>query len=171
GVFWQLTRFLRDHKMSAVPYLALIIVFLEPTLLAQTTIINNDMMLLFFTLLGLNSIYRNDKIFYSIALTGVLFSNVRGVSIFASLFLIDFLFYWFKLKKNKQDFLWVSYIFPFLIFGLFLIYHYQILGWILKRPGHQHREIAEAMGIIKNLASIAKSVLENGRIFFFAVLG
>lgn len=171
GVFWQLTRFLRDHKMSAVPYLALIIVFLEPTLLAQTTIINNDMMLLFFTLLGLNSIYRNDKILYSIALTGVLFSNVRGISIFASLFLIEFLFYWFKLKKNKQEFLWISYFIPVFIFGAFLMYHYQILGWILKKPHHEHREIADFMKILKNIAAIAKSILESGRIFLFGLLG
>lgn len=171
GAFWQLIRFLRDNKISQVPAIALLIVMVEPTLLAQTTILNNDMMLLFFTLLGLNSIYRNEKVFYSIALTGILFSNLRGVSIFASLLLIDFLFYWFKLKKTRQEFLWISYIFPVLMFGIFLIYHYQLLGWILKKPGHAHREMAGVILIVKNIASIVKSVLETGRIFMFALLG
>ncbi len=170
AAFYQLIRFLRDHKSPGVPVWALIIVLIEPTLLAQTTILNNDMMLLFFTLLGLNSIYRNEKILYSIALTGVLFSNLRGTSVFASLFLIDFLFNWFQLKKDKQEFLWVSYILPTALFGLFIIYHQQLLGWALKNPGLEHRELAGTTRILKNIASIGKSVLETGRIFMFGLL-
>ncbi len=170
AAFYQLIRFLRDNKSPGVPVWAFILVLIEPTLLAQTTILNNDMMLLFFTLLGLNSIYRNEKILYSIALTGVLFSNLRGTSVFASLFLIDFMFYWFKLKKDKQEFLWVSYVFPVAFFGLFIIYHQQLLGWALKKPGLEHREMAGAERILKNIASIGKSVLETGRIFLFGLL-
>lgn len=170
AAFYQLIRFLRDHKSPGVPFWALILVLIEPTLLAQTTILNNDMMLLFFTLLGLNSIYRNEKILYAIALTGVLFSNLRGTSVFASLFLIDFLFYWFQLKKDKQEFLWISYVIPIALFGLFIIYHHQLLGWALKKPGLEHREWAGWKRIFKNIAAIGKSVLETGRIFMFGFL-
>ncbi len=170
GAFWQLIRFIKSNKTEKVPFWAIILVLIEPTLLAQTTIINNDMMLLFFTLLGLNSIYKNQKIFFAFALTGVLFSNLRGVSVFTSLLVIDFLFYWFKLKEKNQRFLWVSYVFPIVIFGLFLTYQQSVLGWFLKAPGNSHREIAGLGQIFKNIAAIGKSVLESGRIFMFLPL-
>lgn len=171
AVFWQLLLFIKSNKSLSLPIWATVIVLIEPTLLAQTTNINNDMLLLFFTLLGLNSIYKNQKIIYFIALTGVLFTNLRGISIFASLFVIDFLFYWFKLKENKQSFQWISYIPSLIIFGLFLAYQQSVLGWILKTPGHSHREMAGIYQILKNNAAIAKSVLESGRIFMFFPLG
>lgn len=171
GVFWQLIRFIKSNKAATVPFLAVILVLIEPTLLAQSTIINNDMMLLFFTLLGLNSISKNQKILFAVALTGVLFSNLRGVSVFASLLVIDFLFYRFKLKEKEQKFLGVSYIFPILIFGAFLAYQQVVLGWFLKAPGHSHREIARFGHILKNIAVILKSMLESGRLFVFLPLG
>ncbi|MFV0304359.1 MAG: phospholipid carrier-dependent glycosyltransferase, partial [Moheibacter sp.] len=74
GVYWQLILFIKENKLKNVPIFVTILVLVEPTLLAQSTIINNDMMLVFFTFLGLNSIYKNQKLLYSIALTGVLFS-------------------------------------------------------------------------------------------------
>lgn len=171
GAFYQLIRFIRDQKFSQVPIWASILVLIEPTLLAQTTILNNDMMLLFFILLGLNSIYRNEIILYSLALTGVLFSNLRGVCVFGSLLAIDFLYHYFQLKKGKQEFLWISYIAPILIFSGFLVYQQNILGWFLRSPGHEHRNLAEQNLILKNIASIGKSILETGRIFLFGLLG
>lgn len=171
GVFWQLIRFLRDNKIPSLPIWALIIVLIEPTLLAQSTIINNDMMLLFFTLLGLNAIYRNEKLLFAVALTGVLFSNLRGSSVFISLFIIDFIYSRFQLKKDNQKPLWISYLPPILLFGGFLMYQYNLLGWILKKPGLSHREMAGFGLMAKNAASIVKSVLETGRLFMFGILG
>ncbi|SMC32702.1 phospholipid carrier-dependent glycosyltransferase [Moheibacter sediminis] len=171
AAFWQLIRFIVSNKNESVPYWALILVLIEPALLTQTTIINNDIMLLFFTLLGLNSIYKNQRIIYTIALTGVLFSNLRGSSIFVSLLLIDFLYYYFKLKEDRQKFLWTSYLPPLIIFTLFLTYQQSVLGWFLKAPGHQHRQISGIFQMVKNTAAIGKGFLETGRIFLFLPLG
>lgn len=168
-MFWQLIRFMKDNKGPLVPVLALFVVLIEPTLLAQTTFVNNDMMLWFFTLLGLNSIYRNQKIAYSIALSGVLFSNLRGVSVFASLALLDVAFSWFRLKKNDQKLLWQSYFAPVLLFAGFLTYHYQLLGWVLRVPNHAHREVASSGWMFHNVMAIAKNTLDYGRVFIFGL--
>src|SRR5690606_28446291 len=40
AAFYQLIRFLRDHRSPVVPIWAMILLLIEPTLLAQTTILN-----------------------------------------------------------------------------------------------------------------------------------
>lgn len=170
GVYWQLILFIKENKLMNVPILAIVLVLIEPTLLAQSTIINNDMMLVFFTFLGLNSIYKNQKLLYSIALTGVLFSNLRGIGCFTCLFLIDFLFTYFKLKKEKQSFLWLSYILPIVLFSAFLVYHQSLLGWVLKVPGHSHRDLASFSQMAKTVGAIIKSFIDYGRVFLCLIL-
>lgn len=168
--YWQLIRFFRDNRGTAVPRFAILLILIEPVLLAQTVFVNNDMMLLFFTLLALNSIYRNEKLLYSIALTGVLFSNLRGVSVFAALVLIDILYSWFRLKKENQKLLWQSYIMPILLFCGFLIYHYQLLGWVLKVPHHSHRELASAGQMIHNVLAITKNTIDYGHLSIYGLV-
>lgn len=170
GVYWQLILFIKNHQLKNVPIIVTTLVLIEPTLLAQSTIINNDMMLIFFTILGLNSIYKGHKLFYTVALTGVLFSNLRGIGCFACLLLIDFLFSYFKLKKGKQSLLWVSYILPIVFFSAFLIYHHSILGWVLKVPEHAHRDIASFSQMAKTVGAIIKGFIDHGRVFLFIIL-
>lgn len=170
GVYWQLILFIKENKLKNVPIFVTILVLVEPTLLAQSTIINNDMMLVFFTFLGLNSIYKNQKLLYSIALTGVLFSNLRGIGCFACLFLIDFLFTYYKLKKGKQSFSWFSYILPIVLFSVFLAYHQSLLGWVLKVPGNSHRNLASFPQMTKTVGAIIKAFIDYGRVFLCLIL-
>lgn len=170
GVFYQLIRLLSYHVSVKVPIWACLLVLVEPTLLAQTTNLTNEMLLVFFVLLGLNSIYTNQRIFLIVALTGILYSNLRGIGFFSALFVIDFLFSYFKLKKDSQKFHWYLYTIPILFFSLFLTYQYQTIGWVIKHPESSHRKFADGSMMLKTTFAIGKALLEYGRLFVFIPL-
>lgn len=172
-VGFQIIKLFRNILPKQQHSLLLFIVFLEPTLLAQTTILNNDMLLLLFTLIALNCIaYSNNKneILLTIALTGILFSNLRGMLLFLCLLTIHLLVIFYKLKKVKFS------IFPYVIsatlFILFLVYQYDKLGWVIKTPSPNwasHRSLADFLHILKNIASILRNFFDYGRIFIIGL--
>jgi len=151
----------------------LFIVFLEPTFLAQTTILNNDMLMLLFTLIAFNSIAystKKNEILLTIALTGILFSNLRGMLLFLCLGTIHLLFVYFKLKKVKHSIF--PYIISVILFIIFLIYQYVTLGWVIKTPSlnwASHRSVAEFPHILKNIASVVRNFIDYGRIIILVL--
>ncbi len=180
GVWVQLLRLARLLFVKHVPFVLVLLLAIEPTLLAQTTNLNNDMLLLFFVLLGLNSLIAARGLWFTIALTGMLFTNLRGIYCLIALGCIQALLYRFlnaapggHTSIPWQNPLIKSYrytLLPYLIsiglFGLFLGYQYQELGWVIVTPNKTyagHREAVGLMRIVKNIAAFAKNLLEYGR--------
>ena len=177
GVFYQLLIFARNNFSKSIPIFLVFLVFIEPTLVAQTTILNNDMLLLFFVLLGLNALLGNKYWLYTIALSGILLTNLRGIYCLLAFVIIHI---WF-IKANLLDYerkMVKSYIISILIFIAFLFYQYSELGWVLiteSKSYSNHREVAGFMHIAKNAAAFTKNLVDFGRIIvwlplFFMVL-
>ena len=180
GVWVQLLRLARSLFVKNVPIVLVFLLAIEPTLLAQTTNLNNDMLLLFFVLLALNSLIAARGLWFTVALVGMLFTNLRGIYCLLAIGCIHALLYRFKLLEvlkpagsvlpkrfNKS---YRSVLLPYLVslglFGLFLGYQYQELGWVIVTPNKTyagHREAAGLMRIVKNTAAFAKNLLEYGR--------
>jgi len=144
-----------------------LIVFLEPTLIAQTTILNNDMLMLLFTILAFNIIAfsnENKQLLLTIALIGLLFANLRGMLIFIGLIIIQRLFSFYELDiSNKKNNIY-PYVISSIIFVIFLTYQYSILGWIIKSPTSiAHRSLVGFELIIKNIFSIVRNMMDYGR--------
>lgn len=172
GVFYQLLQLGKKVFATYVPYLAIVLVCVEPTLVGQTTMLNNDMLLLFFTLLGLNSLLNNRWILYAIALTGILFSNLRGMYIALAFILIHFSYVRYKLLSFKKSML-KSYVIATGLLGLFFMYQYQELGWIIitkSKVYAGHREPVGVAHILKNTAAFIKNLLDFGRVFIWVPL-
>ncbi len=173
GVFYQVFLLIRSNLNRSVPILLGLLIFIEPTLIAQTTILNNDMLLLFFTLLGINSLFGNRYWLYTIALTGLLLTNLRGIYILLALSIIHI---WLS-KSALLDFnrkMLRAYVISIPVFIGFLFYQYSELGWFLitKNKGFStHREVAGFMLIAKNTAVIIKNLLEYGRLVVWIPLG
>ncbi len=177
GVFYQLLIFAKNNFSKSIPIFLVFLVFIEPTLVAQTTILNNDMLLLFFVLLGLNALLGNKYWLYTIALSGILLTNLRGIYCFLAFVIIHIWFNRSNLLYYEKKMLW-SYIITALMFIVFLFYQYSELGWILiteSKSYSDHREVAGLQRIAKNAAAFIKNLVDFGRIIvwfplFFMVI-
>ncbi|WP_010134003.1 hypothetical protein [Ochrovirga pacifica] len=171
-VVLQLHQFIKNYGSRNLANSAYLILLLEPTYLAQTTILNNDVLMLFFCLLAANSIFKN-RILYAVAITGVLFCNLRGILFFGGFMLWDLVVRFLKFyHKQSRLSVVISYVVPTLIFLAFLGYQYQILGWILKSPSpnwQTQREVAGMVAILKNGIAMIWVFLDYGRFSFWII--
>jgi 4-amino-4-deoxy-L-arabinose transferase-like glycosyltransferase len=167
GVGYQLIQLGQRLFLKAVPLALILLVAIEPTLVAQTTNLNNDMLLLFFVLLGLNSLVKGKSIWYAVAMCGMLLTNLRGIYCFLALAIIHFIIHRKQLLAHTKK-MYKAYLTAVVVATTFFIYQYVDLGWIIVTPNKtyaQHREAAGLMRIIKNTAAFGKNLLEYGRLF------
>lgn len=172
GVFYQILMMCKHNFVTSVPMALFLLVCLDPTLIAQTTSLNNDMLLLFFTLLSFNSLQKNKWLLYAIALTGLLLTNLRGIYCFVALVIIHRVYYRKRLVLWNRRMLF-SYGLAAVSFGVFLIFQYTELGWVLLTKNEnysKHREVATGFRILKNSAAFLKNMLDFGRVFLWIPL-
>lgn len=173
GVVYQILIFCKNNLIKTVPILASCIVFVDPTFVAQTTSLNNDMLLLFFTLLALNVLMGDSKQWlFSIAITGLLLSNLRGIYITVAIFFIHIIYINFHfIKKNKKLFL--GYLIGIAVFAFFCFFQYKTLGWFIvtenKSYGAHRQPVGGKMFLI-NLVVYLKCFLEYGRFIILIIL-
>lgn len=172
GVFYQILIVCRHNFVASVPIALFLLVCLDPTLVAQTTSLNNDMLLLFFTLLSYNALQKNKWLLYAVALTGLLLTNLRGIYCFVALVIIHSIYYRKKLVLWNRKMMY-SYGIAVFGFGVFLFFQYTELGWVLitKNKNYaEHREVATAFRILKNSAAFVKNMIDFGRVFLWIPL-
>jgi len=172
GTFYQLFLLCKRSFVRGVSLFFFFLVAIDPTLIAQTTILNNDMLLLFFILLGLNSLLTHRWGWYTLAITGLLLTNLRGIYCVISFGAIHFL--WVRYAELTYDKKMLrAYIAGFVVFIGFLFVQYSELGWILISKNENyaaHREAAGFVRIAKNAAAYVKNLLDFGRIFLWIPL-
>ncbi|WP_179319844.1 glycosyltransferase family 39 protein [Winogradskyella helgolandensis] len=165
GVVWQLVLLCKNNFVKLVSASAVLLVFLEPTFIAQTTNLNNDMLLLFFTLLGLNALIKSKPVLFALALSGLLFTNLRGIYIVISIVLIHVIYTRFKLIKNRKP-IYLGYVVALLSFAMFCYFQYEKLGWFLITQKENYNAQRQSVGlkqVLINSIVYAKSFLEFGR--------
>ncbi|WP_235047159.1 glycosyltransferase family 39 protein [Winogradskyella psychrotolerans] len=165
GVVWQLVLFCKTHFLKTVSVFAVLLVCLEPTFIAQTTNLNNDMLLLFFTLLSLNALIKSKSVLFYLALTGLLFTNLRGIYIVISIVLIHIIYSRLKLIENKKP-IYLAYVAALLSFAVFCYFQYEKLGWFLITQKENYNVQRQSVGvkqILINSIVYVKSFLEYGR--------
>ncbi|MBV1924102.1 MAG: hypothetical protein KUG68_08750 [Flavobacteriaceae bacterium] len=172
GVFYQIFLLAKNSFKGRYSIFLVLLVLLEPTLIAQSTILNNDMLLLFFVLLGINSLFKNKHWLYALALTGMLLTNLRGIYCSLALIIIHVWLYKAHLLDYNKKML-KSYLISFLVLLGFILYQYSELGWFLisKNEGYsEHRKVTELARMAKNSAAIVKNLLEYGRLIVWIPL-
>lgn len=172
GVCYQVVQLAKRFFPQGMSLSFVFLILLEPTVLAQTTSMNNDMLLLFFTLLGFNMLLRNSWQWFAVALTGLLLTNLRGIYCFVAIAAIHFMLTRRELLLFHKKMV-LSYLLALIPFAVFLYYQYQALGWMLIAPSgsySEHREVAGSQLVLKNMVAFAKCMLEFGRIFLLLIL-
>ncbi len=172
GVFWQISRLCKNNFINGISAGAMLLVCLEPTLMAQTTSLNNDMLLLFFTLFSLNNLINQKPFLFTLALIGLLFTNLRGIYLFTAILIIHAIYLRYRLISNNKA-MFSAYVISAVSFGFFCILQYRELGWFLITENinyNQHRQTTGIKNVLINSIVYVKSFLEYGRFIIFIVL-
>ncbi|TYA71534.1 hypothetical protein [Seonamhaeicola marinus] len=168
-VYYQLLKLFEKLALKNVPIILVLIVCLDPTLIAQSTSLNNDMLLLFFSLFALNSILSSSYYLLILAYSGLLLTNLRGIYMLGA-FSIIHLFFIYKgfVQLNRK--LVLSYLIPLTIFGVFAYFQYSALGWAILKDNSHRKAVNGNANIIKNILAYIKCYLDYGRVFIVGVL-
>lgn len=170
GVVWQIIKLCKNNFLKTVSAFAVFLVCLEPTFIAQSTNLNNDMLLLFFTLMALNTLISSKSVLFTLALTGLLFTNLRGIYIVIAIAIIHVIYTRLKLIEFKKP-MYLSYVLAILTFAVFCYFQYEKLGWFIISQNENYNEHRQSVGlkqILTNIIVYVKIFLEYGR-FIIAI--
>ncbi len=173
GIVWLtrllLGQFLDNRKL----YLAMLLVLADTTFLAQTVVFSTDLVMLFFMLLALNSVMHNRRWLLVLAVTGLLFSHMRGLMVAATIGIFD-------LYRNGS---WNNplaaarrlppYLPGLILFTAWMVFHYLNKGWIGYHdasPWAPCYELVDGAGFIRNCAIALWRLVDFGHVFVWAVV-
>lgn len=165
--FYQGYLFLKKFVKGIVFPLFLFLFLIEPTFITQTTVMNNDILLLGLIFMALNAILNNHKYLQTIALTGILLTNLRGMGAFAALLLTDLLIRKKSIKQIAQIYLLSSL--PFLGY---LGYQYHHIGWVIFTPSKHwasQRETLRLYKMLRNVLVIGFNLFIYGQFLIFII--
>ncbi|MBB3186603.1 hypothetical protein [Microbacter margulisiae] len=147
-------------------------VLLDATFLSQTFLLDNDEVIVAFSLLSINAILSNKRTLLSLYLLGMGLVSIRGMDITLGLFVAYFLIYRRKGKKLYNDFVYA--LIPFLpVISLFLIYisaKKLLLGYFFISDINPWKEFADFVsfsGLIHNVLALGFAFIDYGRIFIW----
>ena len=103
GIVWQsvkLSKKLFDKKWY---FAALVVILVDPTLLAQCTLVSPDVILVFFFLMALNNLQKKERTLFSIALAGLSLSSMRGMMCAGGFFFAEVII---KYSQGSTSFTW-----------------------------------------------------------------
>ncbi|MBN2482001.1 MAG: hypothetical protein JXB19_09695 [Bacteroidales bacterium] len=170
GILWQIHVFLSTCVPKNSIGLAMIIILADSTFLAQTTVFSSDIVMLFFLLLGINSVIKNRRGILALAAFGLLFSHMRGVPMVIILFIFDI--YKFRSKRTFKSMIKLTgtYVPAVLVFLSWMIFHHITKGWT---GYHEHSpwigcfETVNFEGFLRNILILVWRMLDFGKIFLW----
>ena len=178
GIVWQISRLTKKYIPEKWQLAAMIILLLDPTLLAQCTLVSPDVLLVFFFLMALNNMSGGKRIYYGIALAGLTLTSMRGMMCVAGLFCADMII---RLYSGKQQInirnllssfrrIIVSYFPALLVACLFLGWHYYKTGWIgyhKDMPWYASFETVDFKGAVYNTLILGWRLIDFGHLFIW----
>jgi hypothetical protein len=172
GIVWQ-TRNLLDHLLGGRYIMpVMLLLFADTTLLAQTVVFSTDLVMLFFTLLAVNGMLHNRRNLLMLAITGMLFSHLRGLMIAAALGCLDI-----YLCHGRKDFRTLFHVawsyFPGLaLFTAWLLFHYYTTGWVFMHPASPWSgcyEVVSGKGLVRNVLILGWRMIDYGKLFVWII--
>jgi hypothetical protein len=176
GIVFQAGKLARKYFPLKWQFPALVIILLDPVLLAQCTLVSPDVLLVFFFLMAVNNISEKNRIFYSIALAGLALSSMRGMMCVAGFFAADAILKYVTWKKSvrKQKLfteltgIIIPYLPAILIAGAFFSWHLYKTGWIgyhADMPWYPLFERVNFSGALRNTLILGWRLIDFGHLF------
>ena len=90
GIIWQAWRVGARLLGEGWAYLFMLVMCVNPVLASQCVLVSPDLALVFFFLMALNGIFRENKILLSFAILGLSAVSMRGMMVVAALYFLQF---------------------------------------------------------------------------------
>ncbi len=175
GIGWLSYHLIREIEVRQVFYWGMLLLLADPVLASQLTLVSPDVVLTFFFLLGVWSIWKNQSMTLGLAAMGLAVISTRGMMIAAGLFCYDIALRYFRSSLP------LSYVVKrFIVFtpsGLlaltFLIWHYREAGWIGYHADSEWAPgfiLADWTGMLRNLVVYLWRMVDFGRITLWIIL-
>ncbi|MGC4040124.1 MAG: hypothetical protein QM710_04860 [Flavobacterium sp.] len=179
GIVWQLTilckRFIPERYLG----LAVMLIFIDASLMSQITLVSPDVCLVFFGLLCLNSILKNNRSLITISVIFLFLTSMRGMMLSFCFVFVDIyvnIGYLHLLKSAKIKALFKRsflYLPALLIFICFSMYHYRAKGWIGYHKDSPwaacFERVDDFKGLLFNIGLLGWRILDFGRIALWIV--
>jgi len=148
-------------------WVALVLLFLEPTYLAQSTMASLDVFVVMAFLGGLYSIIHNKKYLLILLCIMLAMLSVRGAILVFVLFINQFIFNYYQHQKIHLKLI-LPYLIPAAFFMFWLLLHFQQTGFFLVREGSswaEHHHLANFKQLLNNFKYTVWIFLDFGRLF------
>jgi hypothetical protein len=181
GIVYQSILLVSRHFTNEWQKYALIILLADATLLAQSTLVSPDVLVIFFFLMALNNLLIKNRLWYIVSLLGLTLSSMRGMMCVAGLFLADVIINFvvnhsvtapYTGKKFIREILRILklYIPAMALAVSFFLWHYYKTGWIgyhKDMPWYSLFEPVGFKGAIFNTFILGWRLIDFGRLFIW----
>lgn len=174
GIVWTWWSWCKRFLSPQYAGWGMLILVVQPTFLAQSSLLSPDIALICFFLMALNAALGNRILILSLAVVGMAAVSFRGILMVPSVFLTAFVVTqgwkdWTKTFKSILPYLPVA-----VLVLIWLWHHVQVQGWLLSPPPEtygSHREVMGLGGMLRNLGILGWRWLDYGMVFIWIFLG
>ncbi|KAA3440445.1 hypothetical protein [Rufibacter hautae] len=170
GIVWQVYLLVRRFLPTPWVFLGMLLIFLDPTLLAQSAQVAPDIVLLFFYLVCLNAMLQHRPMLLAVALAFMAIHTPRSQIMLVAVFLTHLLLLWQdngKLALQMVGKMLLPYVPAGLLLLLWLWLHYRHFGWVGYAPSSDwstYAGIVSAQEFARNLFLINWRLIDFGRV-------
>ncbi|MGQ0827030.1 MAG: hypothetical protein ACT4ON_01420 [Bacteroidota bacterium] len=167
GIAYEYYKLAKQFLNETILSIAMLLLIAEPTFITQCMLMGYDILMIYFFLLTLNALLSNKQLLFSIAITLLCISNVRGMVLGGSVFIIDILI------NKKLNFNTIKkYVLAFLILLIWFFYHKQHTGWLFFSPEREntHEAIVPLSMMFHQLIFICWKLADFGRVTLWLFL-
>lgn len=152
---------------------AMLLLFCEPTFLAQASMVTPDIALVAVYLLALNALLDGRRGWLAVALAVMAGMSFRGILMVGVVFVTDCAWAWWSGSRRPDWKKGWPYVPVAGLTALWLWLHVQATGWLFSPPQATYggqRELLGLAGMARNAALIGWRWMDFGRVFLFASL-
>jgi hypothetical protein len=180
GTLWQVYCLARRFVPRAWVAPAVLLVWLDATWLAHSTLVAPDVALVFGYLLALNGITARRPLLTLLGSSLLVLLSIRGMILWGALVLTAALLAWLAPRSTEEQASWPARpravellrpllpLLPALLLALgWLLVHYQLAGWVVRSAGSQwagNASFVGPLGVLRNVALIGWRLLDMGRL-------
>jgi hypothetical protein len=175
GIVYQLHRACRIFVPSRYAGTAALLLVIDPTLLAQMTLVSPDVPLVFFFLMGFNAIFSGRRGLLALAAVLLVLTSMRGMMVTSCLFILDF---YLAFQRNERPALgvagkkMVAYLPAAVTVLAYGVWHYAGKGWVgfhENSPWAKSFESVGFGGLLYNIGTLGWRMLDFGRVGIWLV--
>jgi len=167
GIIWQANRLVKHFVSAPFQFCVLGLILADPTWIAQSVQVSSDVAMLFFILLGIVSVLKNQCYILTISAFALILLSLRGVVYALELGFFALLWLYYHERKLKVFQIAVAFL-PAVSVALFYYgFHWMDKGWIRYHQDSNWLTEAEMSGpirFIKNMAISIWRIIDFGRI-------